>query len=138
MSSSLMRVMANVWESWGAAVLRPYMRFAKHSFCAARQFVRGDMGKPPARVPALPLGFLFGVDQVAVGGFVGVDYFLRQLVGDVVVVIEFHRIGGAALRFRREVGGVSQHLGERNFRFDDDVVAARFAAGDAASTRAEI
>src|ERR1700683_3325626 len=38
------------------------------------------------------LGFFFGVDQVAVGRFVGGDHLFGQLGGDVVVVRKLHRV----------------------------------------------
>src|SRR6266851_1420728 len=83
------------------------------------------------------LGFFFD-ELLAVGGFVCGDDFFRELAGHVIVVRELHGIGGAALRFGSEVIGVRQHFRERHLRLDDDVVAAAFAAGDAAATPAEV
>src|SRR5260370_28898597 len=83
------------------------------------------------------LGFLF--DQLfAVGGLVGGDYFFGELVWNVVVVGKFHGVGGAALRLRDEVVRVGKHFGERHLRFDDYVVAAQIASGDAAAPAAQI
>src|SRR5712664_144085 len=83
------------------------------------------------------LGFFFD-ELLAVGGFVCGDDFFRELAGHVIVVRELHGIGGAALRLGSEVVGVRQHFRERHLRLDDDVVAAAFAAGDAAATPAEV
>src|SRR5262249_10159418 len=66
------------------------------------------------------------------------DDFLRQLVGNVVVVGGLHRIARPALRFGSEIGGITEHFGERHLGLDDDVVATRFAAGNAAAPRAEV
>src|SRR5260370_5313768 len=83
------------------------------------------------------LGFLF--DQLfAVGGLVGGDNFFDEFVGDVVVVGKFHGVGGTALRFRDQVVRVGEHFRERHLRFDDYVVAAQIASGDAAAPAAQV
>ena len=74
---------------WGAACCAPTwdcvkVEIATSQTCAAR--LRKNAGETPFEAQGKPagsksdarleLGFFFGVDQVAVGGFVGVDYFL--------------------------------------------------------------
>ena len=72
------------------------------------------------------------------GRFVGGDDFVRQFAGHVIVVRKLHGVAGAALRHGGEVRGIRKHFRERHHGFDDDVMAACFAAFDAAPARAEV
>src|SRR4051812_24036475 len=47
------------------------------------------------------------------------DHFLAHVARRLLVAIEMHRVGGAALRARPEVGGVAKHFRERHARIDD-------------------
>src|SRR6059058_5118005 len=48
--------------------------------------------------------------------------------GDLLVAVELHREAGAALRGRADVGGVAEHLAERDVGVDRDRVSARLLA----------
>src|SRR6476469_9434882 len=63
---------------------------------------------------------------------------VRKALGDFVVAVELHGVGGTPLRHRAHRGGVPEHLGERNAGGDDLGVASRLHALDAAAPRVEI
>src|SRR5271169_1213374 len=43
------------------------------------------------------------------------DHFLGDRIGGLGIMREMHRKTGAALRAAAHVGGISEHLGQRNF-----------------------
>src|ERR671934_519698 len=58
------------------------------------------------------------------------DDGLGDVVRDLRIVPELHRVGGAALRLRAEVGRVAEHLRQRHLRRDGLHAGARVHALD--------
>src|SRR4051794_5653775 len=69
-------------------------------------------------------------------------YFSNDLFGDGfrgrLVVVERHGVGGATLRGGPEVGGVAEHLGQRNHGGDDLRSCAGLHTHDPAASGVEI
>src|SRR2546423_6903167 len=80
--------------------------------------------------------FLFGPYPALGSGLL--DYLLRDVSGDGVVVRELHVEGAAGGGDGVELGLIIEHLGHRNLRLDDLVLAAHVHALHATAARVEV
>src|SRR5687767_8248371 len=62
----------------------------------------------------------------------------RDVLGDFLVVVEFHAVAGTALRERAKVGRVAEGFGQRDHRVDDLGFAHGFGAHDDPSTGVDV
>src|SRR5215216_5252011 len=58
----------------------------------------------------------------------------RDVLGDFLVVVEFHAVAGTALRERAKVGRIAKSFGQRDHRVDDLGFTHRFGAHDDPAT----
>src|SRR5205085_11141434 len=82
---------------------------------------------PPGLLPACVQALALGVDDLA-----------RDRPRHFLVAIELHRERGPTLRRRAQVGGVAEHLRERDARPDDLGVPARLEVLDPATARVQV
>src|ERR1700754_2208297 len=66
------------------------------------------------------------------------DDLLRDVRRDLVVAVELHGVGGAALRVGAQVGRVAEHLRQRHAAGHREGVAPAVLALDAATAAAEV
>src|SRR5690606_24984668 len=66
------------------------------------------------------------------------DDLLRYARGDGLILVELHRVDGTTLRLGAQVGGVTEHVGERHRRLDDLEIVDHLHAADRAAPRVEV
>src|SRR3954452_19453343 len=93
-------------------------------------------------VPTLRCGFersnlCFAIWVISLRAL-GVDDLARDRLGHVFVTVELHRERGPTLAHRAQVGGVSEHLGERDTGLDLLAALDLLEVLDAAATGAEV
>src|SRR5207244_1431117 len=81
--------------------------------------------------------FFLAMLALSLTSYLGRD-FLSHVARNLVVLRELHRVAGATLRHRAQVGRVAEHALERDQRAHDLVRVARLDADDLAASGAEV